>query len=201
MIDNIFSNKTNILILRFLSRFDNQFFLPEEIAKETGAGLRNVHDALRILSYGQILTKDRKPSGKVHYKFVIDSHVKELIHQLFTEERKRMLLKNFKFYKIISEIESKIVKISGSGLIEIILFGSVAKGRDTFDSDIDLCVLMSKKDDNVDRKIKRVALDSKFPNDIQIHTFTLDDFITGRKNKNPLVENIFRDGIFLRIGK
>lgn len=198
MIDNLLGNKTNTLILRFLTKFDNQFFSIEEIAKETGAGLRNVYDSLRILSHESILMK-RVTSGKVHYKFVVDSKVKDLIYQLFGEEKKRLFLKTNQMYKVISEIESKIIKIAGSNLIDIFLFGSVAKGRDTIGSDIDLCVLIKKKDPKVKEKIKAISLDKK--NNLQMHIFTSEEFISADKNGNPLVKNILRDGLSLKIGK
>lgn len=201
MIDNILGNRTNILVLRFLSKFDNQFFLPEEIAGETGAGLRNIHGSLRTLSYERILTKEKKNSGKVYYKFVIDSLTKELIYRMFDEEKKRLSLRNIKLYKVISEVESRITKIIGLNLVDVILFGSVAKGRDTVNSDLDFCILLAKKDNKTEQKVKKLALDNKFPNEIQIHTLTLDEFMAGYKNKNPLIGNIVRDGISLKMGK
>ncbi len=200
MIDNIFGNKTNVLVLRFLAKFNNQFFTKEEIAKEIGAGPRNVYDSLQALSYEKILTK-KYTTGKLFYKFVVDSKVKELIYSLFQEERERLPLKTTKFYKLISEIESKIIKIVGSNLVDIFLFGSVAKGRDTETSDIDLCVLLDKHNSKVEKKITTMSFDKKFSREVQMHIFTASELLEGQKNKNPLVMNILRDGLSLKIGK
>lgn len=200
MIDNLLGNKTNLLILRFLTKFENQFFPIEEITRETGAGLRNVYDSMRILSNESILST-KVTLGKSYYKFNVDSKVKELIFQLFEEERKRLFLKTPHIYKILSEIESKIIKIVGVNLIDIFLFGSIAKGRDTFGSDIDLCVLVEKNDPLLSDRLRAIQYGKKLKHDIQIHVFTSKEFIDANKNKNPLIGSILRDGLSLKIGK
>ena len=76
MIDNILANKTNILILRFLIRFENQTFTAEDIANSTGAGKRNLYDSLNILSYEKIVAK-KSVNNRVYYQFIADSAVKD----------------------------------------------------------------------------------------------------------------------------
>ncbi len=200
MLDNLLGNKTNILILRFLTKFENQFFSIEEIAGETGAGFRNIYDSLRILLNENVL-KTKITKGRIYYKFDVDSRVKQLISNLFEEERKRLLFKTNHIYKILSEIESRIIKAAGSDLIDTFLFGSIAKGRDTINSDIDLCVLVKEKDPKLLDKIRSIQFDRKFKHEMQIHVFTSREFIDADKNNNPLIKNILRDGLSLKIGK
>ncbi|MCK4589911.1 MAG: nucleotidyltransferase domain-containing protein [Nanoarchaeota archaeon] len=201
MLDHIFSNKTNIRILRFLTKFDNQFFSIEEIAKEIGAGLKNVYDSLKILHYEGTLTR-KTATDKMYYKFIIDSPITRSIAELFKEERKRLPLKTTKFYKILSEIELKIIKIAGKNLVDIFLFGSISKGRDTPKSDIDLCVLIEKHNPRIEQKIKSLSFENNYSNEIQFHIFTINEFIPAvRKKQNPLIKNIVRDGLSLKIGR
>ena len=200
MLDNLLGNKTNILVLRFLTKFQNQFFPIEEIADEVGAGLRNVYDSLRILTNENIL-KTKTNKGRVYYRFDVDSNVKKLIFNLFEEERQRLFFKANATYKILSEIELRIIKSVGSNLIDIFLFGSIAKGRDTTNSDIDLCILVKEKDSRLLDKIRTIQFDEKFKRDMQIHVFTSKEFIDGDKNENPLIKDILRDGLSLKIGK
>ena len=103
MIDNIFGNKTNVLVLRFLTRFANEFYPATEISEETGAGLRNVHDSLKMLSYAGVLSK-RLSNGKIYYKFVADTIFNAFIHDIFSEERKRLFLQRTKLHKVLYEI-------------------------------------------------------------------------------------------------
>lgn len=198
MIESVLGNKTNILVLRFLIKFKNQFFAADEISKELGVGLRNTYDSLNMLSYGGILSK-RFSQGKIYYKFLVGSSIQEFISLLFEEEHKRISLQNTSYYKIISEIESKIIKIAGSDLVDIILYGSVAKGRDTLASDIDICVLLNKGNEKIKREIANLAFETKYKKEIQIHVFTSKEFISA--DKNPLVKEIIRDGMSLKVGK
>ena len=200
MIDNILGNKTSILVLRFLIRFNGEFFPADEISKATGAGLRNVYDSLNALSYDNLVSK-KAVHGKILYQFVVDSSFKRTISNLFQEEQNKLFLKNIVFYKLLSEIESKIIKIAGSNLVEIILYGSVAKGRDTINSDLDLCVLINKDDEKFKTAIKRLAYDHKFKREIQIHVFTSEEFKKAYKNDNPLILNISREGASLKVGE
>ena len=200
MLDNLLGNKTNILVLRFLTKFQNQFFPIEEIADEVGAGLRNVYDSLRILTNENIL-KTKTNKGRVYYRFDVDSNVKKLIFNLFEEERQKLFFKANAIYKVLSEIELRIIKSVGSNLIDIFLFGSIAKGRDTINSDIDLCILVKEKDSRLLDKIRTIQFDEKFKRDMQIHVFTSKEFIDGDKNENPLIKDILRDGLSLKIGK
>lgn len=198
MIDGILGNKTNLLALRFLTRFKGQFFSADEIAKETGAGLRNIYDSLKILSYENIVSKNFS-QGKVYYKFQVDSTVKESLFRIFEEERKKIFLHNHSFYKIISEIESGIVKIAGANLVDIILYGSVAKGSDTINSDIDFCVLINTKDPELKNKLIQLSFGEKFKREIQIQVFTSKEFVSA--GKNPLIKNILREGLSLKVGR
>lgn len=200
MLDNLLGNKTNMLVLRFLTKFQNQFFPIEEIANEVGAGLRNVYDSLRILTNENLL-KTKVSKGRVYYKFDVDSNVKGLISDLFEEERKRLFFKTNSLYKVLSEIELRIIKLVGSNLTDIFLFGSIAKGRDTINSDIDLCILVKEKNSRLLDKIRTIQFDEKFKHDMQIHVFTSKEFTEGIKNENPLIKNILRDGLSLKIGK
>ena len=197
MLDNLLGNKTNILVLRFLTKFQNQFFPIEEIANEVGAGLRNVYDSLRILANENFL-KTKVSKGRVYYRFDVDSNVKKLIFNLFEEERQRLFFKANATYKILSEIELRIIKSAGSNLIDVFLFGSIAKGRDTINSDIDLCILVKEKDSRLLDKIRTIQFDKKFKRDMQIHVFTSKEFIEGDKNGNPLIKDILRDGLSLK---
>lgn len=140
-------------------------------------------------------------AGKIYFKFNVDSKFKDVLKVLFDEERKQLYLRNIGTYKALSEIEAKIIKLAGSNLAEILLFGSVAKGRDTSDSDIDICLLIRKEDKSLRQSIRTLSLDNKSEHEVQIHIFTLEEFMLARRNKNPLVEDILKDGLSLKIGK
>lgn len=200
MIESIFGNKTNVLILRLLTRFKNEALSAEQISAQTGAGLRNVYDSLISLVHENVLIKDNS-SRTAYYKFIVNSKINELINDMFEEERTRLYLNTNKTYRTIAEIESKIIKVLGSNLVDILLFGSVAKGKETYGSDIDICILIEREDDAAVNNVKSALFSLKLKNEIQPHVFTIRTFLKAKEQGNPLVESIIRDGISLKLGR
>ena len=83
----------------------------------------------------------------------------------------------------------------------IILFGSVARGDDTEESDIDILIVSPKADD-IKEHIVNTAVDMLFRTNevITPHIMTLEHF---NKTKNyPFLSNILKEGIIIgRLGK
>jgi predicted nucleotidyltransferase len=200
MIDNIFGSKTNILVLRFLSRFKNQFFTPDEVSKATLAGKRNVYDSINQLFFEEILTK-KIAAGKTYYSFMANTKANEFISGIFNEENKKRFIRSIANYKLISEAEAKLIKSGGSEIIDIMLFGSAAKGTDTEKSDIDLCVIIKKDDEKLKKKLEMIGIENNFKKEVQVHVFTENQFNSAVKSKNSLVMNILREGMSLKGGK
>lgn len=196
MIENILANKTSISILRLLIRFPNQQFSVSDIIEETGLGAGNVHEALKQLSFEKAIKKDRI-IGKATYRFITDNKMTEILNELFSEEKNRAFLNKIKDYKLISEIEARIVQNIGSNLINIILFGSYAKGTNTQGSDIDICIIVRKKNEKAELKLRTNLM--KIEQEVQTHTFTAEKFLKLKNAKDPLIINILKDGLMLNI--
>ena len=77
----------------------------------------------------------------------------------------------------------------------VILFGSIARGESTGDSDIDLAVIASAKWE------RRIELEdyvrAKLGNDCEVLLFTEAEFETLAAKSEPVVADILRDGIAL----
>lgn len=77
----------------------------------------------------------------------------------------------------------------------VILFGSIARGEATRDSDIDLAVIASSKWEG------RIELEdtvgTKLGNDCEVLLFTETEFETLATNGEPVVGDVLRDGIAL----
>lgn len=195
MLDTILGTKTNILILRLFTKFHSQSFSVEDIVKETCAGQRNIYKALGCLVSQRILIKNGR-----FYRFILNSSISQLIYSLFEEERRRFFLP-MPFYKILAEIESKITLSLKQNLMDVFIFGSVAKGRASIDSDIDICVLVADKTPDVESKIREIGYAHDFPNEVHFHVFTGDEFLDAKSNGNPLILDIIRDGLSLKMGR
>ncbi|MBI4620940.1 MAG: nucleotidyltransferase domain-containing protein [Desulfobacterales bacterium] len=76
-------------------------------------------------------------------------------------------------------------------------FGSRTKGESTQESDLDVCVVVKRLDDLVDRAIMDIAWQVGFEHDIIISTVTYSqqEFETGPCSKSTLVQNVLSAGV------
>lgn len=76
-------------------------------------------------------------------------------------------------------------------------FGSRVLCKATGESDLDVCVVVKKLDDVIDKEIMNIAWETGFENDIVISTTTYsqDEFDKGDCSKSPLVQNILEYGV------
>ena len=80
---------------------------------------------------------------------------------------------------------------------QIWAFGSRARGEATWESDLDLLIVLSDVDQKTDRRIRDIAWEVGFENDRVITTVLLDraQFENGPMSESTLVANILREGI------
>lgn len=76
-------------------------------------------------------------------------------------------------------------------------FGSRARGDAAVESDLDVCVVLTKLDDSADKAITDIAWRVGFENDVIISTVTYseDEFEKGPCSESPLVRNILTTGL------
>ena len=76
-------------------------------------------------------------------------------------------------------------------------FGSRARGKAEMDSDFDICIVVERVDEHVDRIIRNIAWEVGFENDRVITTVVIEkrDFEIGPMSESTLVSNILREGI------
>lgn len=126
---NIF-NATNFLkILSFMVDNPGREFLGSEIQKATSISRAGVYLALRELIKQKLVVKTLKG------KFLIYSIAYE-----------NPVVKQFKVLKNILFLQSIVLKLKSSAK-KIVLYGSVSRGEDSPDSDIDLFVLSKEPHD------------------------------------------------------
>lgn len=104
----------------------------------------------------------------------------------------------------IAALRSVVGDAADSRVHTVLLFGSIARGEATTDSDIDLAVIASPEWDG------RVALEdsvrNRLGNNCDVLVFSPDELETLARDKEPVVGDILRDGVPLlgqkpRMGK
>lgn len=81
--------------------------------------------------------------------------------------------------------------------VKIWAFGSRVRGDATVESDLDVCVVIDKLDDESDSAIMKIAWQIGFDNDVIISTVTYskEEFENGPCSESGLVQNILDYGI------
>lgn len=76
-------------------------------------------------------------------------------------------------------------------------FGSRIRGEGTKESDLDVCVVVNRLDDEVDRVIMGIAWEVGFEHDVIISTVTYskEEFEIGPCSESTLVHNILNEGV------
>ena len=76
-------------------------------------------------------------------------------------------------------------------------FGSRVRGDAAPDSDLDVCIVVDRLDEQRDREISGIAWEVGFVNDVVISTvtFSRQEFAAGPLAVSPIVTSILHDGI------
>jgi hypothetical protein len=76
-------------------------------------------------------------------------------------------------------------------------FGSRTSGKSTDESDLDVCVVLDRLDDGIDRAVMDIAWHVGFENDVVVSTVTYsrDEFEQGPCSESPLVKNVMHAGV------
>jgi len=92
---------------------------------------------------------------------------------------------------------NKIRSILGEELIQIILFGSRARGDNSDDSDFDFLLILKYKNQDVIRKLRQIELEFMNEYDKLVACLVYDSLEWEKRKNLPIGKNIQREGITL----
>lgn len=92
---------------------------------------------------------------------------------------------------IIAKKYLKLLKQNNYKIKHLFIFGSVAKGNGTADSDLDLAIILEDIDDCIETQIQMMKIRRSVDMNIEPHPYRIKDFTEG----NPIVAEIKKTGI------
>ena len=101
--------------------------------------------------------------------------------------------------EMFDDIVKAILSVVGDDAVKIILYGSVARGDNTWESDVDIAMLLNEPlDHNTDRLLTKavVKVDLKYDTVVSVIDIDADHFMKCR-NTLPFYANIEKEGIIL----
>lgn len=116
-------SKTEHTALLLLSRYPRRQFYSSQVAQLAGTSIGGTHLALRQLTARKLIAAERK--GRMTFYQVKAQHP---------------VVKQLKVTETVSQLTRLVERLKGLAL-EVILFGSAARGEQTAESDVDIFIL------------------------------------------------------------
>lgn len=110
-------------------------------------------------------------------------------------------IKDEKIRKMLSELAEELCHVYGDKLKSVVLYGSVARGMQTEDSDIDIMVLIDGNNDELrqyDEKLSDVSTDFslKYLKVLSVVDVSYQEYIDWM-NISPFYKNVSAEGVVL----
>ncbi|GBU21010.1 hypothetical protein R80B4_00899 [Fibrobacteres bacterium R8-0-B4] len=103
-----------------------------------------------------------------------------------------------------AELDRIVSTLTGTGIVsKVILFGSCARGEETANSDIDLCVLTPEKDDGDGQRLTDITIDLRVKlidvreRPLDLITYNQDDFSNRVAGSRSFQRHIIEHGVVL----
>jgi predicted nucleotidyltransferase len=196
MLEDILGTKAAIRILRVFCSNPNRFFFEKEIAEQAGVGAGVNRDTLHRLSKEQILEKEKR--GRMnYYRLNVKNELALKIMELFHLEDGRYPTLSYVHKSMLSYYLSKLERISGDNLLFVVLYGSVARGTAGPASDVDLQIVLEKKEKRDKITSLNVRTSEKFGTGISAEVLDLNNLKSLIRSREPIIKEIQNEGIVL----
>jgi predicted nucleotidyltransferase len=183
LIEQILGKKNNVKVLRHLIKHKDWQFNITEMAKDTGINKGVLSRLISELGKENIIKVNSKGKIKLFSVNKENLFIKEVIVPLFEKEDKF-------YYETLKRFVQKIKDAT----ISIILYGSVASGKARLTSDIDVLVIVNKKDIILEDRINKIK-EEFLKNDLllRVDVLTLNELKKIYNNEEPFVKSIIKN--------
>ena len=168
-----------------------------EIVRLSGVSLTNVDNSLRLFVNENMFTR-LEISNMVFFKPNLENEtLLKIFEYLELEKKKEFYNKNKKIVRLLQKYTEEVVNLSNKQIQLVILFGSVARGEWTKNSDIDILVVVSKKDNEVISVLNKAHSDVSSLLEISPVSTTIEKFIEGFRKKTEFYDELWKDHVVL----
>lgn len=191
MIDVLLSYKSTWKILWVYSYSPGKGFYRKELQELTKLSNMALDNSLdKLIQFG-ILNKEKRV-----YKINMSNNYAGMIFEFIKNIKKELKELSWDNILVLHDFLFAVLNVHGyiNGLI---LFGSRAKLTSSDSSDFDICVITYKRDMRKKMMLESFCkkVEDEHNTEFQLHYYTKEEFEEGKKRKDPLIEEIIKDGI------
>lgn len=191
LIEPLLGYKSTWRILELMLETPRKSLSRTELFQHTLLGNAPLSQALQRLTVAHVLIKEKR-GKKESYHLNLGNEYLLAVQKMWELERSSLHYLDYDLKVILSELVRQLSGITS--IVDIILFGSHAKGTASVRSDIDVALIFEDKigPELVITKIV-TATRQKYKREIQVHYFTTKTFT----EKDALAQEIKKEGISL----
>ncbi len=168
-----------------------------EAVRLSGVSLSNVDNSMRLF-VKEDMFKRREVSNMVFFKPNLGNEaLLKIFEYLELEKKKDFYGRNKKIARLLQKYSDDIVNLSDKKIQIVILFGSVARGDWTKDSDVDMLAVVSGRENEVTPILNKAKIDVGPLLEIRPISTTTKKFVDGFKKKNEFHDELWKDRVVL----
>jgi len=168
-----------------------------EIARLSKVSVTNVDNSMRLFVKNNMFKK-RKASNMTFFKPNLEHNtLLKMFELLELQGRDHFYDRNKKIARLLKKYTQNLIDLSNKKIQSIILFGSVARGEWTKNSDIDILGIVAEKEKDIVSVMNTAKTETSPLLEINPISTTVQKFIEGVKKKTEFYDELWQDRIVL----
>lgn len=168
-----------------------------ELSRLSKSSLANVDNSMRLFVKNDMFKRNEMSHSTFFKPNLENDDTIKIFELLELERRKVFYAKNKNIARLIKKYTDSIVELSNKRIQLIVLFGSVARGQWTKESDIDILAVVPDKENDITEILNKAKTDVSPLLEIRPVCTTTKKFIAGYKDKTEFYDNLWNDRIVL----
>ncbi|MBU1203941.1 MAG: nucleotidyltransferase domain-containing protein [Nanoarchaeota archaeon] len=183
LLEHILGTKNSIKILRILIKHRGWEFNITELSKDGKINKGVLSRLVENLEEKNLIIVRRKGKIKLFQINQKNEFIKNVIIPLFDKEE-----------SFLNSLLEKIKKIKHKNLISLVLYGSVAAGKARLTSDIDVLVIVSRKDKEIKARINTLREDFLSKDFLlRVDVLTLNEWKRLGRMQEPFIREVLKN--------
>jgi predicted nucleotidyltransferase len=164
-----FLTPTVMTVLEFFLAAPLEEYYEREVARKTGVSRGSAHKILIMLADVTFLSREERGRMLIYKLNLAEPTIRQL----------KIAVNTFALKKLVDKLKQNSRRV--------VLFGSCSQGTDTKDSDIDMLIITTEKED-----VRKILSEFNRKSERKVAPITMDmnEFVRLKKEDKPLYENI-----------